>query len=221
MSETSKKKATSVGAGRFVDAVLMARDLITNNIHLLSGEVINVNPDLVEIVSKRVNLDFQILKIEAETTRIAGLTINYKELRPENSILNTEITPQILVSATNSHCWNRFTVCKELLYYYIGEKAKTPEKGLVGEDLIEKLESIKGDFCDIKKEDDLDTEHFTFVMAIELLLPWERRDDLHKQKETGLTNHQIALNFSVPESIISLYFDCYKKLSAECNGALQ
>jgi len=223
MNDFRDRISKLTGIGRFVDVALIARDLIVTNKQLLTGKTINVNPALVGIVSERSKHVFNILKISVETTRISGLTVNFDNGTPKNTLLEEFRNPQILLSHTNSLCWNRFTVCKELMYYYLEETATAnkPEKGDVGKDLISKLSSISGSFCEIKKEDDLDKEQFTFCLAIEVMLPWVWRDEVHDMNEQGFTNKEIATRFKVPEAIIEMYFTSgYKELSIETNTGL-
>lgn len=212
-----------VGVGRFVDAVVLARDIFNSNGQLLTRRPVNVNPELVAVVSNHTDLSFQILELDVETSRISGLTINYPKKTPLNSITDEIVTPQILLSSTNSVCWDRFTVCKEIMYYYLGFDGKTlpPNKGEVGEDLVAKLQSISGSFWGIEKESELDIEHFTFCIAIELLLPWAWREEIHQMKVVGFTHLQIASIYKVPEDIIYMYFDTnYRELSVASNTDL-
>lgn len=215
--------------GRFLDAVLVARDVFKGHPHLLGGDkkVVNVNPDIVRIVNSLIECEIQILEIATETTKIAGFLLHRRSADPENPIFDDKVTPQIIVSSSNSNCWKRFAVCKELMYYYVnGTGEKAWENALTNSPLsdasfLARLNSISGDFWEIKKEDELDIEHFTLCVAIEILLPWQQRSELKVMKDSAQTNRKIAERFKVPEAVIARYFETnYGSLSDECNKEL-
>lgn len=215
--------------GRFVDAVLIAKNLFDEQPQLLQSDkkIVNVNPDIVRIVNSIIGCNIQILEIKTETTKIAGFLLHRRSEDPENPIFEDKITPQIIVPITNSTCWKRFAVCKELMYYYIngtGEKAwekALKETTLTHNDLLAKLYSISGDVWEIEKEDDLDIERFTICIATEVLLPWKHRAELNTMKAEGQTSRKMAERFKVPEVIIARYFETkYGALSEECNKSL-
>lgn len=215
--------------GRFVDAILIAKNLFEEQPQLLNSDkkIINVNPDIVRVINSIIGCDIQILEIKTETTKIAGFLLHRRSEDPENPIFEDKITPQIIVPVTNSTCWKRFAICKELMYYYInGTEEKAWEKALkestlTHDDLLAKLYSISGDVWEIEKEDELDIERFTVCIATEVLLPWKHRGELKAMKADGQTNRKMAERFKVPEVIIERYFETkYGVLSEECNHAL-
>lgn len=216
--------------GRFIDAVLIAKNLFDEYPQLLKNDkkIINVNPDIVRIVNSIIGCDIQLIEIQTETTKIAGFLLHQLSDDPKNPIFEDKITPQIVLPKSNSTCWNRFAICKELMYYYVngGDEEKTWERALktntlTHSDLIAKLNSISGDFWEINKEDDLDIERFTICIATEVLLPWQYRSELKEMKNAGQTYRKIAERFKVPESIVTRYFDTkYEALSEVCNMGL-
>lgn len=218
-----------VGVGRFIDAVLVARDVFNGHPHLLGGDkkVVNVNPDIVQVVNSLIACEIQIIELATETSKIAGFLLHRRSADPENPIFEDKVTPQIIVPSSNSNCWKRFAVCKELMYYYVGgndfkewEKALT-NSPLSNESFLARLRSISGEFWDIEKESELDIEQFTLCVAMEILLPWQQREELNAMKGSGQTNRKIAERFKVPEVIISRYFETnYGQLSEESNKGL-
>ena len=211
--------------GRFVDAVLLARDFLTNNPQLIKIPV-SVNPEITKIIIETTPFkEIKILETLTGVSKIAGILLLTKpEDSSKNLLTDKEAIPTILLSPTSTKCWKRFAVCKELMHMYIEQDRKELEKRarrFDGKCIISNLRHISEEFWAVNKEDELNAEQFGFVVSMEILLPWARRIDLDATKKEGLSNYQIANKFKVPESVIARYFDSgYRELSSESNEGL-
>ncbi|MCF6217948.1 MAG: hypothetical protein L3J62_08440 [Gammaproteobacteria bacterium] len=209
--------------GRFIDAVALARDFLAQNPQLINIPV-SVNPEITRIIIATTPFKkIKILETGTGVSKIAGMLLLTKPADSSiNLLTDSEAIPTILLSPTSTKCWKRFAVCKELMHMYIEQDKKGLEERahkFDGECIISNLQRISEAFWTIKKEDELNGEQFGFVVTMEVLLPWDSREQLDVMKKTPLSNYQIANEFKVPESIIARYFESgYDELSREANA---
>lgn len=214
--------------GRFVDLVLEARQIHEDNLSLSRGSVVNVNPDFLQIVTAFTDKAVAIKRLDTESRKVAAIVLQKVYNGPVNLFLQPcTMSEEILLSNTLTACWKRFAACKELVHIYLrhGREAERGEESIdiTLDSLRGKLVSISGDFWGLKKEDDLDEERYALYLAVEIMLPWSKRDKLHEMKEQKLTHYKIAEKFKVPEAVIDMYFapeSGYKNLSVESNTDL-
>lgn len=210
---------------RFLEAVVEARDIHDNNPSLSKSGIVNVNPDLVQIVTGLTGKEIKLRELGAESKKVAAIVLQRKSADPVNLLMEEKLTEEILLPKNLSTCWKRFASCKELVHIILRDGRESESKNDDGENntssLQDKLVSISGDFGNLKKEDDLDEERYALYLAVEIMLPWSMRDALHKMKDDGNTHYKIADKFKVPEDVIDLYFNTsYKELSVESNSGL-
>lgn len=204
---------------RFIDAVVWAKDLHGNYPALNRKGVVNVNPELVQIVSEQTERNVKIGALDTETTKVAAIVLQRKSKTPRNLLMGETSIEQILLSKTLSQCWKRFSVCKELVHIQLSNGNEVQKE----ETIQDKLDAISGDFWGLKKEDELDEERFALFVSIEIMLPWDTRNDIHDMKDAGKTNYKIAESCGIPEAVIDMYFDedsGYRELSVSANTEL-
>ena len=108
-------------------------------------------------------------------------------------------------------CWSRFCVAKELLHIYTGCD------GALDSQMLVKL-ARDSRFVIPENGKEMDDETFCLFLAIEVMLPWAKRDALLTMKEAKATPYQMAKHFMVPVAIIDCFFESgYSPLSYEAN----
>ncbi len=67
----------------------------------------------------------------------------------------------------------------------------------------------------------MDDETFCLYLAIEVMLPWDKRLELSDMHDRSATNLQMAKRFMVPSAIIEHYFDSgYGQISFTFNRSM-
>jgi hypothetical protein len=115
---------------------------------------------------------------------------------------------KIFVSESLNACWTRFVACKELAHLLIDTK---------DEDCThDPITLIGGLISPIPTtiEADVKSEWLAHMAAVELLVPWPRRNLITEMIGTGKNNYEIACTFKVPEKIIEWWrSDAYQALA--------
>ena len=110
-------------------------------------------------------------------------------------------------------CWRRFTIAKELLHLYSG--TATDKTAVDANDLI--LSAQESRRLVVNEATELDDEIVAFYLAIEVLMPWELRDQFNRMRECGATSLQIAKAFMVPQNIVTHFIS--ESYDRSCNYA--
>jgi hypothetical protein len=124
----------------------------------------------------------------------------------------------ILINENLNNCWNRFTKLKEFCSLYVDHYDK--ESRLTKYDNY--LDSLRNAFEQKSKllgktnldDGDLDSETFSILLAIELMIPLHKREITNalfaKFEESKITMNDIAKSLMMPEFVLKLYHE--KKL---------
>ena len=120
---------------------------------------------------------------------------------------------KIFYSTSLNACWSRFAICKEAMHLLCGRNSnqtKDPES------LIKNL--ISGTPVGIN--DEIDIEILAIHGAIELLLPTDFVEDIYQKSADGMSDYEIALDYRVPEDLISFRLspagrDFYEKINKQ------
>lgn len=154
---------------------------------------------------------FQVLRVSVNPglmkiiTKITGAAIHLsldEELRlPGYLLKKREILEYTIVLARNSTwCWKRFTLCKELCHVL------TDDGSVYARSAIEQLAhaiKIRQAFNALAK---LNSEEFCFLLAIELMIPLQRRLEIGSRVKKGEPDFNIANDLKMPEWIINYYY---------------
>ena len=152
--------------------------------------VASVLPKILDVVTNKIGKTVSIREMDVGDTDIP--VYGYVE--------NGENESVIRVRPGMNTCWKRFTVLKELMHLYsntcddsAGESASLiAMTARRSRDVVAKDNSVLGH------------EEAAFYMALEILIPWDRRrEQLHKLRELGATHYQIAKVFMLPTPMVT------------------
>jgi hypothetical protein len=104
----------------------------------------------------------------------------------------------ILYSSDLNVCWSRFCICKEA-YHLLSNDQNT-----YSTDPVSLVTGLLNDIPVVKIDDDVEAEWMAVFGAMELLVPKALDNHLYQLEASGKSHYEIALEFRVPEKIISL-----------------
>jgi len=107
----------------------------------------------------------------------------------------TRILFDIDISSSLNNCWTRFVGAKELSHTILDKSNHSST------DVISLVEMLLTQPLTIKKSEELHSEYFTLLFAIEILIPY-RVNTLVLDKKN--TSYEIAEMLKVPEQMIDL-----------------
>lgn len=177
---------------RLADVSLLARD-----VHSLYIKSCNSNSQ--PIIPVRLINDGLISIIEKRT----GINIETKCLPWSENMIRANLRRYgnhavILYSHELNVCWSRFCICKEA-YHLLSDDKKT-----FSTDPVSLVTGLLNDVPVLKIDDDVEAEWMAVFGAMELLVPASSDDRLYQLEQSGKDHNEIALEFRVPEKIISL-----------------
>lgn len=133
----------------------------------------------------------------------------YVENNKDNAVI--KIKPKLNI------CWKRFTVAKELLHLYADTCNDSPSATA---ELLVKAARESRDVI-VHDNTELDDETSAFYMALEVLIPWDLREQFNELRNLGATRYQIAKVFMLPEPFVDHFIssseDSYASLSRRLN----
>lgn len=104
----------------------------------------------------------------------------------------------ILYSNELNVCWSRFCICKEA-YHLLCDDVRT-----YSTDPVSLVNRLMNDLPVLTFDDDIQAEWMAVFGALELLVPRESDSYLYELEKSGKEHYDIAMEFRVPEKIISL-----------------
>lgn len=117
----------------------------------------------------------------------------------------------ICYSVTLNRCWRRFVVCKESAHLLIDDDPKK-QFTVNPTELVQQL--ITG-ASSLTTGESMKSERLAVFAAIEMLMPWETRNQIDKTK----SDLEIATQFVVPQNMVNLLVRSrYWDISAECHS---
>jgi Zn-dependent peptidase ImmA (M78 family) len=184
-----------------------------------------INTDkLALIIKNQVEKIYQIPKL--------SIIAKYSEDLPNGNLYGYVVTKNdiatIVINKGLNKCWERFTLCKELLQLYFdyqdGESVYSSEQIINQLDhLINNQKRFISTFktsvkdYEIEFSNDSASELIAYIMAIDLIFPIQCRIELEKNYEEvlngKLTFYDIAYSFKMPENIIKFYFSHLNDIS--------
>lgn len=130
---------------------------------------------------------------------------------------NAEDHAVVKIKSDMNMCWKRFTVTKELLHIYANTGDDAPNA--TAELLVKAARDSRNVF--VHDNTELDDETSAFYMALEVLMPWDLREQFALLRERGATHYQIAKTFMLPEPFVDHFVgdgeDSYAALSRRLN----
>lgn len=162
----------------------------------LPFRIISVLPAVLNLVRSKLKKDIFIREMKVGDSELS--IFGYVEEFHDKAII--KIKPGMNL------CWKRFTVLKELMHLYsntCGDSTRDSASLIItaarrSRDVIAKDNSI------------LAPEEAAFYMALEVLLPWELREQLLQLRELGATHYQIAKVFMIPQPMVDHFLEDYE-----------
>lgn len=105
---------------------------------------------------------------------------------------------KIIVADSLNTCWTRFVTCKELAHLYIDKHDEDFTR-----DPVELVRSLVDATMTIDK--DISSERWATIAAIELLMPWRKRQTIIEKINDRKSNRDIALLYKVPEKVVEIW----------------
>lgn len=163
-----------------------------NNIILFIKNYLNATGNTKQLI---------IIEDKQVGENIFGLYVHYND------------TAYIKLNSQLNYCWNRFATLKELCSLYVDHYDKDVMR------YTNYLDSLKNAFNQkeifltqsVDLDSDLDSETFSILLAIELMIPKHKRDItkslLNEVPNKKITMNDIAKSLLIPEFILQLYAD--------------
>ena len=177
---------------RLADVSLLARDVhslyITDccNGNLASIPIRLLQNGLISVIEKRTKLSIEIRCLPWNGHMLRATLRRYQD------------HAVILYSNELNACWSRFCICKEA-YHLLSDDVRT-----YSTDPVSLVNGIMNDMPVLTVDDDIEAEWMAVFGAMELLIPSSFDDYLYELENAGKEHYEIALEFRVPEKIISL-----------------
>jgi Zn-dependent peptidase ImmA (M78 family) len=165
---------------------------------------VQISKVLLPAVSKKIASGYQI----------SLLARNWNSRYMQGLLLRYQDKAEIIYSSSLNTCWRRFVVCKELAHLLIDT-----EQTHFTQDPVALVHELINDVPVMEVDDDVNSERWAMIAAIEMILPWCLRGQLNELSTEGLSDLQIAQQFRVPEKIVNLLLRSkYRDISAEANS---
>lgn len=177
---------------RLADVSLLARDV--HSIYIrdccnggpASVPIQILDNGLISVISKRTGLSIEARCLPWNGHMLRATLRRYKD------------RATIIYSSELNTCWSRFCICKEA-YHLLSDDVRT-----YSTDPVSLVNGIMNDLPVLTVDDDIEAEWMAVFGAMELLIPGQFDDYLYGLEESGKEHFEIALEFRVPEKIISL-----------------
>jgi hypothetical protein len=121
---------------------------------------------------------------------------------------------EILIPESFNPCHRRFAICKELCHILTDEDAAKSRQPI--EQLNRALQTVRkvlesklvdSEINQLFSATDIPSEDFCFLLALEILIPVNRRDDLITNvRVKGVRTYDVAVHLRIPESLV-IFFD--------------
>lgn len=158
----------------------------------------------------------QIKKVYTEIKKIYILEDNKMDESIYGIYISRGENVYISINGNLNTCWRRFATLKELCSLYIGygDKESRMSKYTDYYEAIKNAEAKKEHLLNqnnFDDKDDIDSENFAILLAMELMVPYKHRDELRqyfiKYEQGILTMNDIAKLYLMPELILQMYYD--------------
>jgi hypothetical protein len=152
----------------------------------------NVSPGLVDIAEK-----------------VVGVPVKFYVVPYAQSIsicLRTSDGFQIIIPKTFNRCHFRFALCKELCHVISDDhsiRVSDPTAAL--QTARDSAHSVRENSANLFLATELDSEHFCFVMALELLIPVLARKEILRRLDRGDNSYDIAYPLAIPQKLVEFF----------------
>ena len=160
----------------------------TSNPDIFQQGKVEVDPALRNLILKVTGA--KIALREDANLRLPGYLLKKRGIAEYDIVLSRSIT----------YCWKRFTLVKELCHIL------TDDGSVYAKNATEQIAHalvMRNAFNAIAA---LNSEEFCFLLAIELLIPLQRRTEIQAKIKAGETDFNIANSLKIPEWIIHFYY---------------
>lgn len=114
-----------------------------------------------------------------------------------------------------NRCWKRFVICKELCQMLVDERLKSYTT-----DIEQHVDGMVN--WAVEANLPIATDRLCMYGALEMLLPWSRRDEIQAMKQAGQSHFDIADRFKIPERVVDRFFNpAYIDLSTKVNSVIK
>lgn len=202
--------------GRLFDAICIAREIQKTSPEIFQALPVEVSPALVSFAENRAKLKVEIGLIPVEHTKARGYLLRYNK------------RAEIMISDSQSFCWRRYVITKELSHLI----ADTEDQYLTGDlidyqaDMALKMRTGRyyshrttssGATIPDRQGELLDSESFSWHLAFHLLVPWKRWPEFLSLLDSGNT-FQAAEQFKIPRTVVEDMRDTsYRELCIEAH----
>lgn len=107
---------------------------------------------------------------------------------------------QIVLSSSQTTCWKRFTLCKELCHML------TDDSSVYARNVTDQIAHAIKVRDAFRVTSELNSEEFCFILAIELMIPLQRRAEIRRKIKESESHFNIANSLKIPEWIINYYY---------------
>jgi hypothetical protein len=181
----------------FTGAIQLSLKIKRENFGISTTKFINVNPAFIEAVEKdakvpiNVNYDFQVTDLSVA-------------FWGENRWV-------ILIPEVFNYCHARFALCKELCHILTDDsttRAKDPTSQILQALKLNRVIQ-EPDSKTLEPLLDLqpwDSETYCFFLALEIMIPDSRREEMLRLYNLGTPTLDIAHQIKMPETLVAFYF---------------
>lgn len=170
---------------------------------------IGLTDTIVPALERRLSAEGKASGVKVESRLWGSRHLKGMLLRYETS----NGAPLILFSRELNACWSRFVVCKEVAHLLIDAKEKH-----FTHDPVELVQQLIAGAPSLNSDDEIHSERVAVIAAIEILAPWKLRPKIQELAKSGLSDHQIATFFRMPEAAVNyLLRSRYWSVSSECH----
>ena len=172
-----------------ISAVRVAETLRKQNPTLFQPYPVKVSPGLHEVIEQTKSIKIEI-KVDSTRETVRGFLLKNGS-NGDPSI--------IIISDSQTYCWQRFTVMKELCHV-LTDTSDVNAKSAVQQ--LEEARKVKSLF-----PNPTECESYCELLASIILMPVEVECDIPKLKSQGVSDYDIADKVKMPEWIVSQYIN--------------
>lgn len=176
-----------------------------------------------------------VLDYLKKTTNITQIDVRRCSWFPNSSIcgmvlLNNQGIATIYVNDKLNECWQRFTICKELMQLYIDGQAESEASIYAGNEIVKQIKDLvetqenllntsNSTFSNSPFTDKVSSEMKAVAMAMDLIFPIRYRTHLSVIPELLSTQEikafDVASVFKMPEYVINAYYAIFNNISTD------
>lgn len=201
--QVEKRKKLPKIDRNFEGAVALAYSIRNNNFYV--HHKVNVSEGCVWPAFRDAVKEYRGLK---------EINVYFREdLYNTSILLNSEDCCNILLPVSFNTCHQRFAICKELCHILTDDKTvRTDDIILQINTAIKTVYRIQNaqqlaELNPLFSNQQLSSEDFCFLLAIEILIPIKDRDAIMKNAAAGMKTYDIAYGLRIPETLVKFFIN--------------